>query len=228
MKRTGASHHGKVLARSLLPALLALLAAHDAPARGSSPPGTGVDTPLPAATREPRSASWAEALDPIEVASLATGATARIRLYGLDGEVDEMERMRLERVVARDGAQHVLAARLEQLVVKAAHHFGDAQVIVVCGWRENAGRHTSGEALDFKLRGVRAAQLAAYLRGLPRAGVGVYTHRRTQYVHLDLREASYHWLDASPPGVTWRERAIRDPGQQKRDASWTPDSDLPL
>jgi uncharacterized protein YcbK (DUF882 family) len=228
MKRTGGSHHGRLFAPSLLPALLALLVAHDAPARGSSPPGTGVDTPLPAAAREVRSASWAEALEPIEVTSLATGDSASIRLYGLDGEVDEMERMRLEHVVARDGEQHVLAARLEQLVVKAAHHFGDAQVFVVCGWRAHAGRHTSGEALDFKLRGVHAAQLAAYLRGLPRAGVGIYTHPRTQYVHLDVREPSYHWLDASPPGVTWRERAIRDPGQLKRDASWTPDSDLPL
>ena len=93
----------------------------------------------------------------------------------------------------------MLAARLEQLVVKAAHHFGDAHVLVVSGWRERAGRHTSGEALDFKLQGVAAAQLAAYLRGLPRVGVGIYTHPKTQYVHLDVRDASYHWLDALAP-----------------------------
>ena len=31
-----------------------------------------------------------------------------------------------------------------------------------------------------------------------------------------------------PPGVTWRERQLRDPGQAKRDAAWTPSSDLPL
>jgi len=228
MKRTGGSHRARLFVRSLLPALLALFFAHDVPARGAVRPGSGIDTPLPAAPREVRSASWAEALVPIEVTSLATGRSATIRLYGLDGELDEAERMRLERVVARDGERHVLAARLEQLVVKAAHHFADAQVIVVSGWREHAGRHTAGEALDFRLRGVHAARLAAYLRVLPRAGVGIYSHPRTQYVHLDVREPSYHWLDASPPGITWRERAIRDAGQAKRDASWTPGSDLPL
>ena len=30
-------------------------------------------------------------------------------------------------------------------------------------------------------------------------GVGVYTNPLTQYVHLDVRERSYHWIDASPP-----------------------------
>jgi uncharacterized protein YcbK (DUF882 family) len=228
MTRTGASLHGGLFVRLLAPALLSVFCTHDAPARGAGAPAWGMDTPLRAATRDARWASWAQALAPIEVTSLATGESASIRLYGLDGEVDEMERMRLEHLVARDGEQHVLAARLEQLVVKAAHHFGDARVFVVCGWREHAGRHTTGEALDFKLQGVRASLLAAYLRDLPRAGVGIYTHPRTQYVHLDVRAPSYHWLDASPPGVTWRERPIRDPGQVKRDASWTPDSDLPF
>jgi uncharacterized protein YcbK (DUF882 family) len=183
---------------------------------------------MPAAFRDVRSVSWAEALAPLEVTNLAKGGNATIRLYGPDGEIDERERARLETVVAVDGQPHVLAARLEQLVVKAAHHFGDAPVVVVSGWREHAGRHTAGEALDFKLGCIGAARLAAYLRELPRVGVGIYTHPRTQYVHLDVREASYHWLDASPPGVTWRERALRDPGQMKRDASWTPESDLPL
>ncbi|HEY3820034.1 MAG TPA: D-Ala-D-Ala carboxypeptidase family metallohydrolase [Polyangiaceae bacterium] len=213
--------------RVLLLTVLSLLFARDAPSRGVARPASGVDTPMTAAAREVRSASWADALVPIEVTSVATGQSASIRLYGLDGEIDEMARMHLEHVVARDGEQHELASRLEQLVVKAAHHFGDAPVLVVSGWREHAGRHTAGEALDFKLRGVPAAQLAAYLRGLPRVGVGIYTHPRTQYVHLDVREPSYHWVDGSPPGVTWRERQLRDPGQTKRDASWTPESDLP-
>jgi hypothetical protein len=179
------------------------------------------------ATRDARSAAWASALAPIEVTSVTTGQSSAIRLYGSDGEIDEMARMHFEHVVARDGEQHELASRLEQLVVKAAHHFGDAPVLVVSGWRAHAGKHTTGEALDFKLEGVRAATLAAYLRGLPRVGVGIYTHPKTQYVHLDVREPSFHWLDGSPPGVTWKERPLRDPGQVQRDASWTADGDLP-
>ena len=110
---------------------------------------------------------------------------------------------------------------------KAAYHFKNAPVVVVSGWRANAGRHGTAEALDFKLRGVPSRSLAAYLRGLPRAGVGVYTHPRTQYVHLDVREPSFHWIDASPPGVKWREAQLGDRTCAKRDASWVPEMDLP-
>jgi hypothetical protein len=59
-------------------------------------------------------------------------------------------------------------------------------------------------------------------------GVGIYTNAKTHYVHLDVRDRSYHWLDASPPGVTWREALLPDPSQQKRDSSYTPESDLPI
>jgi uncharacterized protein YcbK (DUF882 family) len=219
-----------MMMRAVLPAMLLPLFARDVPARTAVAPTahTASDTPMTAETRSERSTAWAESLAPVAVTSFATGATAPVRLYTRAGEVDEVERMRFEHVVARDGEQHVLAERLEQLVVKTAYHFGGAHVVVVSGWREHAGRHTAGEALDFKLEGVAAAQVAAYLRGLPRVGVGIYTHPRTQYVHLDVREPSYHWLDASPPGVTWKERQLGDPGQTKRDAAWCPEDDLPL
>jgi hypothetical protein len=212
--------------RSLL-VIVALLFAGDAPAHALAPLRLGVETPLTAATRPARVASWAESLAPVQVTCLTTRESTTIRLYAGDGEVDPGARTDFERVVAGEGDAHLLAERLEQLVVKAAYHFAKTHVLVVSGWRENAGRHSSGEALDFKLDGVRASQLAAYLRGLPRVGVGIYTHPRTQFVHLDVREPSYHWLDASPPGVHWKERQLRDPKAAARDASWTPESDLP-
>ncbi len=215
-----------VLAAATLVAGLALSAAHAASQRFSARP-TAVEATLAAAPRAIRKAAWADVLSPLTVSSAINGAQARIRLYSSDGQVDPEARARFEQIATGDGGQHPLATRLEQLVVKAAYHFGGATVVVVSGYRDRAGRHTSGEALDFKLAGVRAAQLAAWLRDLPRAGVGIYTHPRTQYVHLDVRDASYHWVDGSPPGVTWKERQLRDPGQVKRDAAWTPEGDLP-
>jgi uncharacterized protein YcbK (DUF882 family) len=204
-----------------------LFFAHDAPAHALPQPPAATDTPMVAALRAPRAASWADSLPAVDVKSLHDGRTASIRLYTPEGEVDEDARMRFEHAAARDGEQHILEERLLQLVFKAAYHFHDAKVLIVSGWREHAGRHSTGEALDFKLNGVVAAQLAAYLRGLPRAGVGIYTHPRTQFVHLDVRDQSYHWIDGSPPGITWKERQMRDPGRAKRDASWVPADDLP-
>lgn len=216
--------------RAVLPAILLPLFARDAPARSTVVLAGRMasDTPMTVDPPPVRSTAWAASLVPVVVTNGATGGATAVRLYTREGEVDEVERKRFEHVAACDGEQHALDARLEQLVVKTAYHFGGARVVVVSGWREHAGRHTTGEALDFKLEGIAAAQVAAYLRGLPRVGVGIYTHARTQYVHLDVREPSYHWLDASPPGVRWKERQLPDPGQTKRDAGWTTDDDLPI
>jgi|SRR5580692_4261700 hypothetical protein len=208
-------------------ALCGALFTRSVSARAETPARTGVDTPLDRVAPSPRVVSWARDLAPVEVMNGNTRESATIRFYGHDGEVDEAARQAFERIADAGGPTHSLSVRVEQLVVLAAYHFNGAGVIIVSSWRDHAGRHGTGEAMDFKLRGVSAWRLAAYLRGLPRAGVGVYTHRRTQFVHIDVREQSYHWLDASPPGVHWREAQLRDPHAAQRDAAWTPEMDLP-
>jgi hypothetical protein len=74
---------------------------------------------------------------------------------------------------------------------------------------------------------VPAAKLASYLRTLPRVGVGIYTHPKTQFVHLDSRQRSFHWIDASPPGRTWRERSLGGRALAANDARYTRASDWP-
>jgi hypothetical protein len=200
----------------------------DASSAGAeSPAHAGVDTPLERVAPAPRVAAWARDLAPVEVVNGNTHERALLRFYRDDGEVDDDARVAFERVATSGGASHAFNVRVEQLVILAAYHFMGAGVVIVSSFREHAGRHGTGEALDIRLRGVRAATLAAFLRGMPRAGVGVYTHRRTQFVHVDVREQSFHWLDASPPGVHWREAQLRDPHAAARDASWRPEMDLP-
>jgi uncharacterized protein YcbK (DUF882 family) len=211
-----------------LPVVLSLFVARDAPARALAAARLATETVLVAGLREERVASWAAALEPIEIASASTRASERIRLYDRAGEIDEPARRAFERVASREPEVHALAPRVEQLVFKAAYHFGADRVVVVSAWRERSGKHTAGEAVDFRLRGVHASKVAAYLRELPRVGVGVYTHPGTQYVHIDIREPSYAWLDASPPGVHWKERSIGDArGSAKRDDTYAPEMDLP-
>jgi hypothetical protein len=176
--------------------------------------------------------AWAKELDPLNVECANTGAKAAIRLYDADGSVDAGAVGAFSRVAADSNGEFPLRDRLVQLAVKTAHHFGSSSLVVVSGYRKPRTRsgdhHSKGEALDFRLPGVDYRQLAAYLRSLPRVGVGVYTDPRTHYVHLDVRDRSFHWLDASPPGVTWREAALPDSKQSARDASYTAEGDLPL
>ena len=170
---------------------------------------------------------WAASLAAVDVLNRNTNATAAIRLYDAHGVLDRGEARAFVRIAGGDEDER-LDIRVVQLAIRAAYHFNGAAIRIISATRPGAkGKHGSGEALDFSLEGVTAPMLAAYLRGLPRAGVGIYTHPKTQYVHLDVREHSYHWIDASPPGVTWREQLLSDPKRAARDGSWFPATDLP-
>jgi uncharacterized protein YcbK (DUF882 family) len=176
---------------------------------------------------------WAEALPAIVVRNVNTGVEAPVRLYRADGSIDPHAVDEFALVAGRDAELHALSLRLVQLVFKSAYHFRATAIQVISGYRaqknpKGGSRHASGEALDFRLESIKAPILAAHLRTYPRAGVGIYTHPKTQYVHLDVRDESFHWIDASPPGVSWRERGLPDPTRGKRDASYTPQLDLPF
>jgi hypothetical protein len=182
----------------------------------------------PLELRAPPRPPWAQDLEPVGVECPNTNATAKVRLYRDDGELDTEALAVFEETVAETPDAHGLNPRTIQLAMKAAYHFGAKKMTVVSSYRPGHGPHAAGDALDFRLGGVSAAALAAYLRTLPRAGVGVYTNPRTQYVHIDARDQSFHWLDASPPGKTWREARIADPKREARDDAWTADGDLPI
>lgn len=181
-------------------------------------------------------APWAAALGAVAVTNRNTNVRGTIRLYDDRGAVDRGAARTFMRIAGRTKGEpddaseddERLDLRLVQLAMRASYHFGGASIRIISATRPGAhGKHGTGEALDFALDGVKASVLASYLRTTPRAGVGIYTHPRTQYVHLDVRDRSYHWIDGSPPGVTWRERLLRDPKQATRDASWVPSLDLP-
>lgn len=183
---------------------------------------------------------WASNLPPVSIKNRNTNAKATLRLYESNGGMDRGALRQFMRVAcsvadAPDEAGEVaepLDPRLVKLVFRAAYHFttrgAPPRIIIVSATRKgDHGKHSAGDAIDFQLEGVSAASLAAWARLTPRAGVGLYTHPSTQYVHLDVRDHSYHWVDGSPSGVKWPEKLLPDPTQQKRDASYVAASDLP-
>jgi uncharacterized protein YcbK (DUF882 family) len=188
-------------------------------------------SPFPSPPPRTPSVSWATALGPIEVENANTAVRTTVRLYTDDGEIDTEALDLFARTVSEKGHKSPISPRLVQLAVRSAYMLGSRSIVVISAYRRSkpgtGGYHATGEALDFKLRGVDARKLAAHLRSYPRVGVGVYTHPQTQYVHLDVREASYHWLDGSPPGRTWREAQLPDPNRAKRDDAYVPEMDLP-
>src|SRR4051794_23629706 len=181
---------------------------------------------LTLAHAEPRAPAPFASLPSLRFSNQSSGESANIRLYDDAGHVDEGEASRLDALLSdtrdpKNCATITLDRRTLQLAVRAALHFHVEEVLVVSAYRKpgrrREGPHASGKAIDFKLPGVPARTLASYLRTLPRVGVGVYTHPKTLFVHLDDRERSFYWLDASPPGRTWRELSLGGgPGLLKR------------
>ena len=175
-------------------------------------------------------------LPPLRVVNVNSRQAASIALYDPRGLVDEDAARKLDELLAdaRDPDNvHVkeLDRRVLQLIYRAAYHFRSKVVEVISAYRSpgsrDEGRHGSGRAVDFRLTNVSAAALASYLRQTPRAGVGMYTHPSTHFVHLDDRDRSYHWVDASPPGRHWRERQVFTAGAALRDSAYAPKSDWP-
>jgi uncharacterized protein YcbK (DUF882 family) len=177
-----------------------------------------------------------ERLPALRVENQTTHEARELKLYDSRGQLDESAAVQLDELLcdARDPKHHEagrLNRRTLQLLYKAAYHFGSYDVEVVSAYRKpgrrREGPHGTGAAIDFRLQGISAPRLASYLREIPRTGVGIYTHPKTQFVHLDSREHSFHWLDASPPRRHWREKSIGGRDLEKRDALYNPAQDWP-
>jgi hypothetical protein len=114
-------------------------------------------------------------------------------------------------------------------------HFEAPLVHVVSGYRpDRAGsRHTQGRAIDFVLPGVTNEQLQDYVRTFGFVGVGIYP--KSGFVHLDVRDTSYYWVDNSLPDERSRgvpvdgnlaaasDRAAAARGEAPD--TWVPDND---
>lgn len=172
---------------------------------------------------------WAVRTWPVHVRNPNTNATCDVRLYTDEGTVDEDAMKTLVGIVNPGGEPE--DPRVLLLAMRAAYFFGATSMEALSGHRKDpreTSKHHSGEALDFKLDRVESGALAAHLRGYGHVGVGIYTHPRTRYVHLDTREVSFHWIDSSPPGKTWREANITDRKVTERDFLWTANDEKPL
>jgi hypothetical protein len=108
----------------------------------------------------------------------------------------------------RDDATADVHPRLLELVYRAVEHFEAPYVHMISGYRTTraTSRHNQGRAIDFVVPGVSDRVLANFLRRQGFVGVGVYP--LSGFVHLDVRERSFFWVDASAPGRRPRVRGV--------------------
>jgi uncharacterized protein YcbK (DUF882 family) len=110
----------------------------------------------------------------------------------------------------RTGNEHPVDPRVLDLVYRVAVHFAAPEIRIISGYRTpHAGSHSNhgkGRAIDLVVPGASDEEVARFARDQGFVGVGVYP--RSGFVHLDVRERSYFWVDYSGPGQRNRTRGI--------------------
>ena len=106
--------------------------------------------------------------------------------------------------------KHAMNPRLMRLLYQTGRHWPGRRLEIVSGYRNPSvaknphSPHMKGLACDFRVDGIKTAELRDYLRKtFEKVGVGYYPN--STFVHLDVRkDKSAFWIDYSAPG----ERSI--------------------
>jgi uncharacterized protein YcbK (DUF882 family) len=120
----------------------------------------------------------------------------------------------------RTGNEHPVDPHTLDLVYRVAAHFNVQEVRIISGYRTprpgTHSNHGNGRAIDCVFAGVSDEEVAKYARDEGFTGVGTYPV--SGFVHLDVREHSYFWVDSSGPGKRNRTRGILGDVAAKSDA----------
>ncbi len=119
------------------------------------------------------------------------------------------------------GNQHPIDPALVDLIYRIQAHFKAQEIRVVSCYRTargaNASNHGRGRAIDIVVPGTTDLEVAQFAREQGFVGVGLYP--TSGFVHVDVRQRSYFWLDSSAPGHRNRERGVLGDLAKKSDAA---------
>jgi hypothetical protein len=189
--------------------------------------------PIPAEAIEPVNEG---AFVPLILAPIDAHGGQRVTLIPAtdEGGFSEDQQSKAARAFSPQGRKtpHPISPRLLDLVYRAMRHFDAPLVHLISGYRaDRAGsRHTQGRAIDMVLPGVGNEELAAYVRKFGFVGVGVYP--KSGFVHLDVRDTSFFWLDYSLPNERCKPEPMlageaKTADQRARDRGEAPNTFVP-
>ena len=111
------------------------------------------------------------------------------------------------------GNEHPIEPRVLDAIYRIQTHFNAQEIRVISGYRTPASiassrgsQHGRGRAIDVIVPGTSDDDVAKFARDMGYMGVGVYP--ASGFVHVDVRDRSYFWVDSSGPGGRNRERGI--------------------
>jgi len=132
---------------------------------------------------------------------------------------------------ASDGNEHPIEPRTLDVIYRIQRHFNAHEIRIVSGYRTpkpdgtGQGNHGRGLAIDFVVPGASDLDVARFAREVGFVGVGVYPVG--SFIHVDVRQRSYFWIDRSGPGRSSRERGILLDVAQRADSQARQRGDTP-
>jgi uncharacterized protein YcbK (DUF882 family) len=146
---------------------------------------------------------------------LNTQERAEIPVLGAGGGFAPPDLDRASHVLREpsSGNEHPIEPRLLDAIYRIQLHFNAQEIRVISGYRtphaiaaRRSSNHGRGRAMDIVVPGVSDQDVAKFARSMGFMGVGVYPV--SGFVHVDVRDRSYFWIDYSGPGRRNRERGI--------------------
>lgn len=109
--------------------------------------------------------------------------------------------------------------RLVEIVAALAHHYGDARVEVISGYRARPygaphSKHFLGRAMDVHVDGVSAKKAAKWVWQNFR-GVGVGWYPKQDFLHVDVRDIDVRWIDQAKHGESAHARFFGRPAAEQ-------------
>jgi uncharacterized protein YcbK (DUF882 family) len=184
-------------AKPVAPAAAALV-----PAKAKTGAGAAKGQKKPKAPKNP----------PVVLYTVNHKETFALRLRDAQGKPIKGNQKRFDRLLRchHTETKHAMNPRLMRVLYQTGRHWPGRRVEIVSGYRHPTvaknprSPHMKGLACDFRVDGVKAADLRDYLRkNFEKVGVGYYPN--STFVHVDVRkDRSAFWIDYSGPG----ERAV--------------------
>ena len=173
--------------------------------------------------------TWREGMRDIAFHAVNTGETAVVRPFRPTGALEPEAVVTLQHLLRdqRAGADHPVDPRLVSVLYRLVDALDAPQINVISGFRRQRGRghslHGEGRAIDIIVPGVDSERVAEVARRLGHVGVGMYP--TSGFVHVDVRDRSYFWVDRSGPGQRGRVVQVRADESRAADAAYDPSTD---